>query len=205
MDKRHFINNWVNANRSLLQKYIGKWIAYTEDGLIAVGDSIEEVSNKAKEINENHWVFFVNPLYYEGVRFRPIHFRSISFHDWQPLYTIELQFKSSRLKLPMLIDSGADGSLISYHTGVQLGLTLSEGETKQLARGIGGGVIYYVWRDIQISIDTHSLIIPIAWVVEGENQEEILGRAVVFDHFDIEFKQADEAIIFKKRPDPTNS
>ena len=67
------INNWVNDNKEMLRAHKGKWIAYNESGLIA------------SEPTNDYIVYFVNP-YMFGVRFRPIHFRSISFHDWQPLY-----------------------------------------------------------------------------------------------------------------------
>jgi|GEM_PF-2125055 len=38
-----------------------------------------------------------------------------------------------------------------------------------------------------------------AWIIEGLNQEAVIGRQVVFNAFDIEFKQAEEQIIFKFR------
>jgi hypothetical protein len=103
------------------------------------------------------------------------------------------------IQLNMLIDSGADGSLISYETGIELGLTVGAGETRQEAKGIGGGTLKYVWRDLTINIDGHSIIAPVAWILEGANQEEIISRQVVFEKFDIEFRQAEELILFKYR------
>lgn len=41
--------------------------------------------------------------------------------------------------------------------------------------------------------------IPVAWLLEDDVEEMIIGREIVFDMFDIEFKQADEEIIFRKR------
>jgi hypothetical protein len=50
-----------------------------------------------------------------------------------------------------------------------------------------------------MKINDHIFSAPIAWL-QNENCEEILlGREVVFDLFDIEFKQAEEKIIFKHR------
>jgi Family of unknown function (DUF5678)/Aspartyl protease len=198
--KQHKLNNWVNDNRALLKGYIGKWIAYTENGLIASADTIDAVIEKANEIDQKHVVFFVNPNYFQGVRFRPIHFRSIVLNDWLPLYQVELRFNTVKIQVPMLIDSGADGSLITYSTGLKLGLSVADGETRQTSKGIGGGEISYVWRDIDVTIAGHALTIPMAWILSGENQEEIIGRHGIFDAFDIEFKQADQEILFKKRP-----
>jgi hypothetical protein len=39
--------------------------------------------------------------------------------------------------------------------------------------------------------------------LDDEFDEMIIGREIVFDMFDIEFKQAVEEIIFKKRDDQT--
>ena len=194
------INNWVNDNKDLLHIHKGKWIAYNATGLIASAPSLDAVCQAASLITNDYIVYFVNPDMF-GVRFRPIHFRSISFHDWQPLYPVNLQFKEKNIQLNMLIDSGADGSLISYETGISLGLTVGEGETRQEAKGIGGGTLKYVWRDISVTIDGYTITAPVAWILEGTNQEEIIGRQVVFDQFDIEFKQAEEQIIFRFRGD----
>jgi len=48
-------------------------------------------------------------------------------------------------------------------------------------------------------IDEHEIQTPVAWLQDSEINEIIVGREVVFDEFDIEFKQAEEKIIFKKR------
>jgi hypothetical protein len=204
MENNKKIQNWVNEHKELLRKYVGKWIVYNEEGLLAAGDTIQEAEEGAKTTGRKI-LYFVNPLNYSGIRFRAIHFRSISFHEWQPLYPLKLSFKDNHIETMMLIDSGADASLISYSTGLRLGLTVAEGETKQSAKGIGGGVIHYVWRDVQITIESNTITIPIAWILEGSNQEDIIGRQIVFDAFDIEFRQADEEIKFKFRGVPVYS
>ena len=79
------INNWVNDNKEMLRAHKGKWIAYNESGLIASEPTLDAACKSADLITNDYIVYFVNP-YMFGVRFRPIHFRSISFHDWQPLY-----------------------------------------------------------------------------------------------------------------------
>lgn len=193
------LNNWVNHNKALLSQYKGEWIAYNEKGLIAHDETLATLCNKAKEIDNDFLVYFVDPYQFGTVRFRAVHFRAVSFQEWTPFIPIKLSFGQNSVDLPMLVDSGADASLISTDMGKQLNLQLAEGETIQEARGIGGGKIGFVWRNLQITIDNQTITAPVAWIVEGENQENILGRQVVFDEFDIEFKQADEQIIFRKR------
>jgi hypothetical protein len=98
----------------------------------------------------------------------------------------------------MLIDSGADCSLISFKTGQALGLQILE--TDDIEEGFGiGGSIEYVRKRIFVTIDSHTLRVPVAWVQDKNCQDEIIGREVIFDAFDIEFKQADETIVFRKR------
>ncbi|MDB9459340.1 hypothetical protein PN473_13145 [Dolichospermum circinale CS-545/17] len=51
----------------------------------------------------------------------------------------------------------------------------------------------------QCIIDNYTFSAPVAWLQNEDCQEVLLGREVVFDLFDIEFKQAEEKILFKYR------
>ncbi len=97
----------------------------------------------------------------------------------------------------MLIDSGADVSIISYENGLELGLVLEKDEHISDLGGIGGG-ISVVYRTLQMQIGDYLFDTKIAWSL-GKKIPEILGRVDVFDKFDIELKQAEEVAIFKKR------
>jgi Aspartyl protease len=99
----------------------------------------------------------------------------------------------------MLIDSGADISVITRSAGEELGLVFSKNDFTYEAGGVGGGIIQYILKQIEIQIDEHRLMIPVAWVLDENVNEMIIGRDKVFDEFDVEFKQKDEEIIFKKR------
>lgn len=74
------INNWVNDNKELLRAHKGKWVAYTETELIASKSTLDALLQSASLITSDYVVYFVNPDMF-NVRFRPIHFRSIAFHD----------------------------------------------------------------------------------------------------------------------------
>lgn len=53
-----------------------------------------------------------------------------------------------------------------------------------------------------MTIDGHTFIAPMAWLQNNKGGEQLLlGREVVFDKFNIEFRQADEEIIFTRRED----
>ncbi len=96
----------------------------------------------------------------------------------------------------MLVDSGAEVSLISYKLGQDLGYKLADAESTLVAETIGGNV-EYVLRKIEMTIDNYSFIAPIAWLQTPIDTEQLLlGREVVFDQFNIEFRQVQEQIIF---------
>jgi len=132
----------------------------------------------------------------EPIRFEPVRIRSLKSHDWQPRYELSLKVQNSE-KVQFLVDSGAELSLITKQLGEDLGYTKAPGEINNQAEGVGGS-IEYLLRPIKIQLDGHIFPAPVAWAQTDFCQEIVLGREVVFDLFDIEFKQAEEMIIFKR-------
>ncbi len=95
----------------------------------------------------------------------------------------------------MIVDSGADFSIISLKAGQDLGYALADGEHISICQTIGG-TVEYVLRQIEMTIDGYNLMVPTAWIQNNTADVMLLGREVVFDKFNIEFRQADEEIIF---------
>ncbi len=191
-------SNWVNQNYELLRKYQGNWVAYDEKGIITVQPTLDLADTIAKRAGKEFNLYYVNPLRYKGLRFLPIHFNAIKIHPWQLVKGVTLKALDKEIQIDMLIDSGADCSLISNETGLKLNLSLSPLEAMMFAEGIGGGRVEYVMRRINIVIDGHEITAPVAWVQSNNSNDEIIGREKVFDEFDIEFKQRSEQIIFKR-------
>ncbi|WP_293333899.1 retropepsin-like aspartic protease [Microcoleus sp. CAWBG58] len=99
----------------------------------------------------------------------------------------------------MLVDSGAELSLISLKVGQDLGYALADSESSLLAETIGGTVEYAI-RNVEMTIDGHSFVALTAWLQKDTGGEQLLlGREVVFDVFNIELRQPDEQIIFTRR------
>ena len=99
----------------------------------------------------------------------------------------------------MLVDSGAEVSLITNKVGNDLGYALADAESTLLAETVGGAV-EYVLRNVEMTIDGYDFIAPVAWLQTEINTEQLLlGREVVFDRFNLEFRQAEEKIIFTWR------
>ena len=94
-------------------------------------------------------------------------------------------------EVQFLVDSGAELSLITKQLGEDLGYPKAQGEINNQAEGVGGS-IEYLLRQIKIQLDGHIFPAPVPWAQTDFCQEIVLGREVVFDLFDIGFKQAEE-------------
>ncbi|WP_373541227.1 retropepsin-like aspartic protease [Chamaesiphon sp.] len=123
-------------------------------------------------------------------------------HEWEPEYPVTLGNGSISHDALMLVDSGAELSLISLDIGKLLGFRLADREILLEGTGVGGE-IQYVNREIDLTIDGHDFQAPVAWLqTEIADAPLLLGREVVFDLFNIEFIQAEERIEFKWRGTP---
>jgi hypothetical protein len=192
---------WRKANYQKLKKYRGEWVIYTKDGVIAHDANYRAMTQQVDFRQLSPWDYITERIYenefIEPLKFLPVRFRTVKKHDWQPKYDICLTFRESKV-VEMLVDSGSDISLITLGLGEDLGYEISSGEILSSGEGVGGS-IQYVLRQVEMQIDNHIFSAPIAWLQDAVCQEVLLGREVVFDLFDIEFKQAEEKILFKYR------
>lgn len=196
--KSQFIDpNWINKHQEVVSKYAGKWIAINnEKGIIGYNDSLKKLKPFCDAMNIPY-IFYNVPLTFGKMRILPIHFKSVTTHNWQPLYPVRLLNGKNEINDLFLIDSDADCSLISNEAGDLLGFRKQKEDPILTAYGVGG-MVRYILKMVDCVIEDNKLTIPVAWVqTEGIN-DLIIGRAVVFDYFDIEFKQRIEKIIFKK-------
>jgi len=197
---------WLKANQKLLRKYRGQWIAYNgEAGILAHNKDAHEVIKAAKATGIWHIIKFLNPYTYGGLRrLVPIHFRPLHMEIWEPNIMVSIGVKESSMLLEMLVDSGADISTISLQIGLELGLERFDTEVVDLAAGVNG-TVEYVLRNVQMTLEGHTFTAPVAWLLDPACDDILLGREVVFDSFDIEFKQKEEVILFKWRADNENA
>ncbi|MBW4671843.1 MAG: retropepsin-like domain-containing protein [Cyanomargarita calcarea GSE-NOS-MK-12-04C] len=192
---------WLNRNRQmLLDSYKNQYVAYNANGLIAHSDNLRQVLELAEASGETFAIYLV-PRRTASIQILQIRFRAVARHDWQPNYYVKLKHRDININTTMLVDSGAELSLISLKVGQDLGYALADAESTLLAETIGGRV-EYVLRNIEMTIDGHTFIAPVAWLQTDTGGEQLLlGREIVFDKFNIEFRQAEEQIIFTWRED----
>ena len=189
------ILKWLNKNRQTLGPYRNQYIACTAQGIIANGRDLQPVLDVAQRSGKAFAVYLV-PRHAASIVLLPVRLRSVSRHAWLPTYIVHLKHGATELPATMLVDSGADFSVISHRAGRDLGYALADAEQTLLAQGIGG-VVPYVLRSIEMRIDGHAFVAPLAWLQDDSGIDEmILGREEVFDRFNIEFRQADEQILF---------
>jgi len=195
----HEMLKWLTQNRRmLLELYRNQYVAYNANRLIAHSENLREVLDLAKASGESFVIYLV-PRQTASIQILPIHFGTVTRHDWQPNYRVKLKHRDLELSTMMLVDSGAELSLISLKVGHDLGYALADAESTLLAQTIGGRV-NYVLRDVEMTIDGNSFLAPVAWLQKDTGGEQLLlGREVVFDRFNIEFRQADEQITFTWR------
>jgi hypothetical protein len=195
-------SNLENIDWETLYKYSGQWVNFYKGKIISHHENLREANRQAEKIlkHKKYSGVYVKPEWGKKICL-PIYFKTVDIHPWKPLFDIEIgKNKTDFIKQGMLVDSGADISVISKDFGESLGLTISDNEKIYSANGVGGGVLKYVERELYLKINNKSVIkAPVAWIQDDKYKEMIIGREVVFDAFDIEFKQADETIIFKKR------
>ena len=130
------LHNWTNENRELIRKYMDNYIAFNETGVVAFAKTLKSLRTKADKLKVRYIVYYVSPSMDE-VRILPIRFKVFKTHDWQPMHTVTLTSSKKSIELEMLVDSGADCSLISYQTGLDLGLKIYPDEGLLNAKGIG--------------------------------------------------------------------
>ncbi|MBI1935878.1 hypothetical protein HYS31_05545 [Candidatus Woesearchaeota archaeon] len=108
--------------------------------------------------------------------------------------------KRQNFKMNALIDSGSDRTVSFLEPfGYQLGVGDEiEGEPDEL-RGLSGTEKAFP-KHIDLWIGDHRLNVPIFWIARpfkiNEDYEMILGRKIIFDNFDVIFKQNEKKVYF---------
>jgi hypothetical protein len=200
-------NNWRKKHWEELKSLAGNWIAYERDGDILAWDKKQKnVIENADITGKKYILHYIHPLdVYEPnivrlptIRFLAVRFKAFKKNVWRPFQDTSISTQQGSKDFEMLVDSGADFSVIDFETGKMLGFDVSIGEISNFGEGVGSR-IEYVMREVTMTLAGHTFKANVAWLLDENIVEAILGRETVFDLFDIEFKQADEEVIFKWR------
>ncbi len=91
-------------------------------------------------------------------------------------------------ELSMLVDSGADISILSKRIGDIMGVDVEQGEAK-VFRGIVGEMMAYVHK-ISLFIDGEEVETRVAFALS--EVPNLLGRLDIFKNFEISFRKEEE-------------
>ncbi|MBM2814348.1 MAG: hypothetical protein HW421_1110 [Ignavibacteria bacterium] len=178
--------------------YWGKIVAISGDKIVEIANNYQEMRDKMKNSGIEYFSHTV-PKNPQQLRIMTLKIKSMRKDLWEPFYPVKFFLPDESFEIQnMLIDSGADISAIDYNMGKSLGFEVGFHETLQTIEGIGGDVTFLL-REQKIDINGHSFVNTFAWLQDPDSEEMIIGRKTVFDLFDIEFKQTDKEIIFRKR------
>jgi Aspartyl protease len=201
------IIHWRNQNRRTLRhNYQQQYIACGTSEVLAAGASYDFVEAAAMATNKPFIIDWI-PEAVGEVNFYWVKFYGLKKEAWEPLHPVlfivgeaaPVEYRSKQREVLMVVDSGAEVSLISKTLGEELGFSVAYGEKIEIGQGVGGE-IEYINRIIDISIAGHTFKAPVAWILsEVGDTPLLLGREVVFDLFDIKFVKAEERIEFEWR------
>ena len=114
----------------------------------------------------------------------------------RPYALVSLFHGERRCRRIMLIDSGADVSLITRQTGIKLGFTVSPTDEVRHLGGAGGGRIPVIYRQVEMQIGAHLFHAEVGWL-QNEQPLLVLGRRGVFNNFSIELREFEGIVIFR--------
>jgi hypothetical protein len=114
----------------------------------------------------------------------------------KPFIPVKIIGPGRSVNLRMLLDSGADISLIPYSVGEVIGLEPDLANRNELY-GVGEGSVSYLLTHVKIKIKDLESSIRIGWALI-EEVPFILGRLDVFQKFAIEFREFENRILLKQ-------
>ncbi len=196
---------WLQEIYRRPELYEGKVVVILNNTeIVGVAEDFSEADCKRQElvdsspsIDEKKMTLYCVPYHVRQIRIRTLRMKSLRESLWEPTYPVTLHTDYGEIKAcQMLIDSGADFSLITFQAGKRLGLSRRDEDVLLFAQGIGGEVSYLL-RRIHMMIDQHPVSAAVAWCQDETINDMIVGRRDVFDAFHIEFRQSESRLIFK--------
>lgn len=116
---------------------------------------------------------------------------------FRPVANVILEWEGFKAEVLMYIDSGADISMIPLRFGRALGFKQKEEDIIYEIKGISGGAIPYILKDVVLILNGERLEVRIAWALV-EQVPMLMGRMDIFNKFRIVFDEKEEWIDFEK-------
>lgn len=111
-----------------------------------------------------------------------------------PVLPVRIRSNSKKVSLLLLIDSGAETTLLTREDAELLGINLKKGK-ETIVGGISSGLLKAFRHEITIEIDQIKLKIPVLFADSNESPR-VLGREGIFEHFYVIFEEKAKRTIF---------
>jgi hypothetical protein len=198
MEVEDKVNKWIWENYDKVEVFRGEYLAInSEKGIIVHSKDFKTCVELAGEKNIPYTIYKVrkdpNAIYI--LPNFPIKLKSVKKNVWQPEYRVKIFNDENYVELELLVDSGADITVINYDVGQKLGLSRAPREVALKAYGIVGSFDYLL-RELDFAIDEHKIKVTVAWAQDSDI-ESLLGREDIFDNFFIEFQGKNRLVKFK--------
>jgi len=115
----------------------------------------------------------------------------------KPYIPVNIIGPKKSVNIFMLLDSGADISMIPYSVGEIIGLDLDM-EKHSEVQGIGESSVPYILSNIKLNIREFKLSIRVGWALI-EEVPFILGRLDFFQAFSVEFRSFENKILLDRQ------
>jgi hypothetical protein len=120
----------------------------------------------------------------------------------RPIIPVTIRGPRRSVQVSMLLDSGADISLLPYAIGSAIGLEVDLDRRREI-HGIGEGGVAYILSDVTLGIGDYETPARVGWSLI-EEVPPILGRLDIFQQFSIEFiefREREGQIVLKREKD----
>lgn len=122
-----------------------------------------------------------------------------------PLVPVALRHQGRYVRLPALVDSGADTSLLDLEYALALGLESSDARRAQVTTAGGGQLIVWRWPSVRLQLESAGERFPFCGTfVEAATEGDfvnLLGRDDFFQRFVVQFWDPAQLLNIDLSPD----
>ncbi len=117
----------------------------------------------------------------------------------RPIARVRMASATDSVIIDLIIDSGADITLVDSRVAQQLGLEPPTPDELYTIEGVSADAVVY-YRQIEMTIGEYTFPCRIG-ILPYNDFTRIMGQADIFDQFSVEFRKFDGKVIFSHQQD----
>lgn len=109
---------------------------------------------------------------------------------WRPIAIVSFWSRkiNSFVDVPMIVDTGADYSLLPRYWSKNLGVDLESECSRHETIGVGGSEIVYLLKSIKVRLGKKELAVPVGFL-DKDNLPPLLGRQNFMENLRVIFEK----------------